>query len=104
MRDVAARVCATGHRVVGATILPMCNPAGSVKEQTRLAVNGWIRTSGTFDAVADFDALLKDPNDPTVIYAPWRYDCYHPNAVGDAILGRSIPLDVFGLYEAKAAA
>jgi hypothetical protein len=73
MRDIAARVHAAGDKIVGATILPMCNPPGSVKEQTRLAVNDWIRTSGTFDAVLDFDAVLRDPNDPTVIYAPWRY-------------------------------
>ena len=103
MRDITARVHAAGHKIVGATILPMCNAPGSVKEQTRLAVNRWIRTSGTFDAVLDFDALLKDPNNPTVIYGPWRHDCYHPNAAGDAILGRSIPLGVFGLNPAKAA-
>jgi hypothetical protein len=60
-------------------------------------VNDWIRTSGTFDAVLDFDAVLRDPSDPTVIYAPWRHDCYHPNATGDQLLGQSIDLSVFGL-------
>ncbi|MDZ5443360.1 GDSL-type esterase/lipase family protein [Micromonospora sp. 4G57] len=104
MREVAARVHAAGHKIVGATILPMCNPAGSGKERTRVTVNRWIRTSGAFDAVLDFDALLKDPTDPTVIYGPWRHDCYHPNAAGDAVLGRSIPLDVFGLEETRTAA
>ena len=97
MRDIAARVHAAGDKIVGATILPMCNPPGSVQEQTRLAVNDWIRTSGTFDAVLDFDAVLRDPNDPTVIYAPWRHDCYHPNATGDQLLGQSINLSAFGL-------
>jgi hypothetical protein len=47
--------------------------------------------------VVDFDAVLRDPNDPTGIYPPWRNDCYHPNAAGDRILGDSIPLRVFGL-------
>lgn len=97
MRGIAARVHRAGHRIVGATILPMCNTAGSAQERTRLAVNAWIRTSRTFDAVLDFDAVLRDPDDPTVIYAPWRYDCYHPNATGDLRLGRSIDLSVFGL-------
>ncbi|MEU8299004.1 GDSL-type esterase/lipase family protein [Micromonospora sp. NPDC048909] len=102
MRDIAARVHAAGHKIIGATILPMCNPAGSVQEQTRLAVNQWIRTSGVFDSVLDFDAVLKDPDDPTVIHGPWRYDCYHPNAAGDRVLGESIPLSVFGLTPSTA--
>ncbi|HEV7900109.1 MAG TPA: GDSL-type esterase/lipase family protein [Planosporangium sp.] len=97
MREIAGRVHRAGKKIVGATILPMCNPAGSVTEQTRLAVNQWIRTSRTFDAVVDFDAVLRDPVDPTVIYPPWRNDCYHPNAAGDRILGDAIPLRVFGL-------
>jgi lysophospholipase L1-like esterase len=97
MRGIAARVHAAGHRIIGATILPMCNAAGSAKEQTRLAVNRWIRTSGTFDAVLDFDAVLRDPSDPTVINPPWDHDCFHPNAAGDQVLGQSIDLSVFGL-------
>ena len=98
MRGIAARVHAAGKKIVGATVLPMCNAAGSDKEQTRLAVNTWIRTSGTFDAVLDFDATLRDPADPTVINPPWDHDCYHPNAAGDAVLGDSIDLSVFGLH------
>ncbi|WP_206793706.1 GDSL-type esterase/lipase family protein [Amycolatopsis sp. MtRt-6] len=95
MRTIARRVHATGRRIVGATVLPMCNAAGGPKEQARLAVNEWIRTSGTFDAVLDFDAVLRDPADPTVIRADWRFDCYHPNAAGDRVLGDSIDLKVF---------
>lgn len=97
MDGIAARVHASGHKIVGATILPMCNAAGSAREAARLAVNQWIRTSGAFDAVLDFDAVLRDPNDPTVIYEPWRHDCYHPNATGDKRLGESIDLSAFGL-------
>ncbi len=95
MRGIAARVHAAGREIVGATLLPMCNTAGSAKEQARLAVNQWIRTSGTFDSVLDFDAVLRDPADPTVITAAWRTDCYHPNAEGDRRLGESIDLSVF---------
>lgn len=101
MRGIAARVHAAGHEIVGATILPMCNAPGSDREATRLAVNRWIRTSGTFDAVLDFDAVLRDPNDPTVIYEPWRHDCYHPNATGDRLLGDSIDLAAFGLRDRR---
>ena len=93
MRSIAARVHAQKLRIVGATILPMCNPAGSAKEQARREVNQWIKTSGTFDAVLDFDVVLRDPADPTQMIADLRTDCFHPNAAGDALLGRAIELD-----------
>jgi lysophospholipase L1-like esterase len=94
MRTIAARAHDRHLRIVGATVLPMCNPAGSAKEATRLEVNRWIKTSGTFDAVLDFDAILRDPADPTQMIADLRNDCFHPNAAGDALLGQSIPLEV----------
>jgi lysophospholipase L1-like esterase len=93
MREIAARVHARHLRLVASTILPMCNAAGSAKENNRLAVNAWIKTSGTFDAVLDFDSVLRDPADPTQMVSDLRTDCYHPNAAGDALLGRYIPLD-----------
>src|SRR4051812_30554537 len=92
MRTIAARIHARHARIVGATILPMGNPAGSAKEQTRRTVNEWIRTTDVFDDVIDFDAVLRDPADPTVMIADLRNDCYHPNAAGDQLLGRAIPL------------
>jgi lysophospholipase L1-like esterase len=92
MTGIAQRLHARGLRVVAATVLPMCNAAGSDKEQARLDVNRWIRTTRAFDAVVDFDAVLRDPADPTVIIADLRHDCYHPNAAGDALLGAAIPL------------
>jgi lysophospholipase L1-like esterase len=94
MRGIAARVHARGARIVASTILPMCNAAGSAKEEVRLEVNEWIRGGGdgAFDAVLDFDAVLRDPADPTVMIADLRNDCYHPNAAGDQLLGRYIPL------------
>jgi hypothetical protein len=85
-------VHARGLRIVGATILPMCMDAP--REQVRQTVNAWIRTSRTFDAVVDFDAVLRDPADPTVMVSDLRADCYHPNAAGDALLGSAIPLEV----------
>jgi lysophospholipase L1-like esterase len=97
MRAIAATVHARHLRIVGATILPMCLAAGSPGERNRLAVNQWIRTGGAFDAVVDFDAVLRDPADPTKMIADLRHDCYHPNAAGDALLGTSIPLSDFGV-------
>jgi lysophospholipase L1-like esterase len=95
---IAARLHAAHLRVVGATILPMCEAAGSPQEAARQAVNAWLRSgaSGSFDAVLDFDAVLRDPTDPTQMVPDLRNDCYHPNAAGDALLGRSIPLSALG--------
>src|SRR5207253_1596682 len=66
MTEIVNRVHARGLRIVGATVLPMCNLAGSDKEKNRLAVNHFIRTSGIFDGVIDWDAVMKDTADPTV--------------------------------------
>jgi lysophospholipase L1-like esterase len=97
MRAIVTRVHVRGLPIVGATILPMCLPAGSAQEQARLTVNQWLRTSGTFDAVVDFDAVLRNPANPTEMIPDLRHDCYHPNAAGDALLGSFIPLWVFGV-------
>jgi lysophospholipase L1-like esterase len=96
MTGIVHRVHAAGLRIVGATVLPMCMTPGGPQEAARQAVNAWIRTSHTFDGVVDFDAVLRDPANPTVMIADLRADCYHPNAAGDALLGSAIPLDLLG--------
>jgi GDSL-like Lipase/Acylhydrolase family len=60
---------ARGVRIIGATILPFqapyLSPAGFLRaEAIRDQVNHWIRTSGEFDAVADFATAVADPADP----------------------------------------
>lgn len=54
-----------GIRVVGATLTPYGGPGYYTDEgeKDRQAVNFWIRTSGEFDAVVDFDAVVRDPRD-----------------------------------------
>ena len=101
MTEIVERVHARGLRIVGATVLPMCNPAGSDKEKNRLAVNHFIRTSGIFDGVIDWDAVMKDTADPTVIREAWRHDCYHPNAIGDRMMANAVDLRLFGLGESE---
>jgi lysophospholipase L1-like esterase len=89
---------ATGILVYGATLLPIGN---SVKytvanEATRQAVNTWIRTPGNFDAVFDFEAVVKDPaTNPLRIKSAWTIDYVHPNAAGYAAIGNSIPTNLF---------
>lgn len=87
-----------GVRVAGATILPtkglpFYSAAG---EAMRTAVNDWIRSSGRFDAVIDFDAAVRDPADPLRLrpsYDPG--DHVHPNDEGNAAMARAIPTTLF---------
>ncbi|KKA18560.1 Lysophospholipase L1-like esterase [Rasamsonia emersonii CBS 393.64] len=75
--QIAERIHAQGIPFFAATITPFGTPAGSnssvqpysnpVREQTRQRINTWIRTSGVFDAVIDFDRIVRDPNDPSVL-------------------------------------
>ncbi|NLW84962.1 MAG: SGNH/GDSL hydrolase family protein [Phycisphaerae bacterium] len=65
--QIIARSHASGLRVYGSTILPCgesfyFNPS---VEQRRLKINEWIRTSGSFDAVIDWDAVVRDPQNPS---------------------------------------
>jgi lysophospholipase L1-like esterase len=62
----------------------------------RQAVNHWIRTSGAFDAVIDFDAVTRDPADPTRFLPAYDSgDHLHPNDAGYAAMGRAVPLSLF---------
>jgi lysophospholipase L1-like esterase len=97
MKEIVDRVHARGLRIIGATVLPMCNAPGSFREDNRQQVNLFIRTSGIYDGVIDWDAVMKDPTDPTVIRPEWRHDCYHPNAVGDRVMADAVDLSLFGL-------
>ncbi|MFI6939528.1 SGNH/GDSL hydrolase family protein [Streptomyces sp. NPDC050418] len=76
-----------GVKVVGATLLPLGGSDHYGPHAARVSdeVNAWIRTSGAFDAVVDFDRALADGSDPERIAA--RYDsgdALHPNDAGYA--------------------
>src|SRR5712664_2233995 len=76
IKEIVARVHAAGLRIVGSTVLPMCNPPGSSKEMNRLAVNTFIRNraESKLDAVIDWDEVMKDPANPTRMRAAWMHD------------------------------
>lgn len=82
--------------VFGATITPFGAPNSTLqaysvpsREQTRLKVNDFIRNSGTFDAVLDFDAFLRDPKNHTQLNPLYNSGDYlHPNPEGYAEIAR----------------
>ena len=72
-RQLITRAHLRHARIIGATLTPfegalqdsdIKNYYSEAKEQTRQALNHWIRSSGEFDAVIDFDAVLRDPQQP----------------------------------------
>ena len=87
-----------GMKAYGATLTPY-GGAGYYSdkgEQVREAVNDWIRTSGTFDGVIDFDKITQDPANPRQ-FNP-AYDCgdhLHPNDAGYKAMGEGIDLKLF---------
>ena len=98
MRTIADRAHRAGIRVIGATITPYgCDAGcfGSEQEATRQQVNAWIRTSRTFDGVADFDAAIRDPQQPSRVLPAYQADPLHPNIAGQQAMADSIDLALF---------
>lgn len=79
-----------GLIVYGATITPFGKSFyyNEEHERCRVAVNEWIRTSGAFDVVMDFDKVLADPKQPSQLMEEWQSDWLHPNAEGYKVLGQ----------------
>jgi lysophospholipase L1-like esterase len=87
-----------GIRVIGATMTPEEGVWITSKkgEEIRQAVNKWIRTSGRFDAIVDFDAVIRDPNHPEKMRAEFDPgDHIHPNDEGNRAMANAFDLSVF---------
>jgi lysophospholipase L1-like esterase len=104
MQDLITRVKAHGPKIVGVTIIPRHNrPAAedntgwnAEKTRRRNEVNRWIRTQASFDAIIDFDQVVRDPEHADLMFPPFNCgDGIHPSPRGYYEMGRSIPLDLF---------
>jgi lysophospholipase L1-like esterase len=97
-KEIVARAHMHNIKVVGATLTPEEGVwlSGPVGEATRLRLNQWIRTSGDFDAVVDFDAAVLDKDHPARIRQDFNPgDNIHPNDLGNAAMADAFNLDVF---------
>jgi lysophospholipase L1-like esterase len=99
-QQIITRAHAHGLRVYGATITPYVGSGyyhpGPLSEADRQAVNQWIRAAGHFDAVIDFDTVVRDPAHPDQLLP--AYDCgdhLHPSPAGYKAMGNAIPLTLF---------
>ncbi|PFH09838.1 lysophospholipase L1-like esterase [Collimonas sp. PA-H2] len=101
-RQLIARARLHHVRIVGATLTPfegalqdteLKSYYSESKEKTRQAVNRWIRGSGQFDAVIDFDAAMRDPAHTGRLLP--AYDCgdhLHPGDAGYRAMAEAIDL------------
>ena len=105
-RQLIARAHEKGIRAIGTTIPPFEDATFQQpvihfytpeKEEARQEVNQWVRTSGEFDGVIDFDAVLRDPEHPTRLLAKYDADDHlHANDAGYIASGNAISLELFG--------
>ncbi len=89
---------AAGLKIFGATLTPFQGSAyySAAGEADRQAVNRWIRISGAFDGVIDFDQALRDPADPLRLRPAYDSgDHLHPDDAGYQAMASAISLALF---------
>ncbi|WP_328464501.1 SGNH/GDSL hydrolase family protein [Actinoplanes sp. NBC_00393] len=99
-RQLIGRAHQAGLRAYGATVLPFKDDTLGFytpeNERKRAALNHWIRTSGEYDGVIDFDRAVRDPADPLRLAAAFDSgDHLHPNDAGMAAMAAAVPLGLF---------
>ncbi|HEY3161212.1 MAG TPA: SGNH/GDSL hydrolase family protein [Vicinamibacterales bacterium] len=97
-RQLVERAHARGLKIYGATLTPYEGAAyfSQEGEAKRKALNQWIRTSGMYDAVIDFESVIRDPAAPTKMRAEFDSgDHLHPNDAGYKAMGESVELSLF---------
>jgi lysophospholipase L1-like esterase len=96
-RQLIARAHAAGLKAYGATLTPFWASAQYTVggEIARQAVNKWIRTSGEYDGVVDFEGALRNPTQPLMMLPGYDSgDHLHPNAAGFTAMARAFDLDL----------
>lgn len=99
LQQIVTRARARGIKAIGGTIMPDGASAfyhpDAANEADRAAVNAWIRAPGNFDAVIDFDAVLRDPANPLVLRADLDSgDGLHPSMMGYQVMADAVPLSL----------
>ena len=97
--QIVTRGHAQGLTVIGGTLSPYMGSdyyhPDAASEADRLAVNRWIRTAGHFDAVVDFDRILRDPDHPDHLLPAYDSgDHLHPSPAGYRAMADGIPLSL----------
>jgi lysophospholipase L1-like esterase len=96
-KDIIARIKAKNIKVIGATMIPRHNDVwNEAKNKVKREVNAWIRKDAGFDAVLDFDAVMRDPAKPDQMIPSFNCgDNVHPAPIGYFQMGKSVDLSIF---------
>lgn len=100
-RQLIARAHARGLTIYGATLTPFDGTTipgywTEDGEVTRQTLNAWIRTSGEYDGVIDFDAATLDPTRPLRFLPAYDYsDHLHPGDAGYEAMANAVDLELF---------
>jgi lysophospholipase L1-like esterase len=97
-RQLIARAHARGLKIYGATLTPFEGAAyyTAEGEAKRQALNNWIRTSGEYDGVIEFDKVARDSAAPSKFAAAVDSgDHLHPGDAGYKAMGDAIDLALF---------
>jgi lysophospholipase L1-like esterase/peptidoglycan/xylan/chitin deacetylase (PgdA/CDA1 family) len=101
LRQMVLRARSHGIVTIGGTILPYAGSGyyhpDAANEVDRQAVNAWIMAPGNFDAVIDFDAVMRDPARPAfMLPAHDSGDGLHPSVAGYQAMADAVPLALLG--------
>lgn len=101
-QQIVVRTHAHDLLVIGGTITPYVGSnyyhPNAASEADRQAVNTWMRTTGNFDEVVDFDRVVRDPaHADRMLPAFDSGDHLHPSPAGYAAMAKAIPLALFRL-------
>lgn len=102
-KQIISRVHSFGIPIFCSTIAPFTAPdvtiqsyAAATRENTRQRINDWLRNSGAFDAIIDFDVVLRDPKNQTELNPDYNSGDYlHPNVKAFEAMAKAFPLDIF---------
>ncbi|PWE74528.1 hypothetical protein B1R38_05215 [Bacillus cereus] len=100
IKKIVDKVHTKGLRIYGGTLSPYRGTPDYTEEGevTRIRVNTWIRSSGVFDGVIDFEKALADPNNPSKMLPAYDSgDHVHPNDAGYKAMAEVIDLSIFNL-------
>jgi lysophospholipase L1-like esterase len=95
LRQIVARAHARGVKVIGTTMGPAWGFRGyEAIESKRLAYNAWMRSEGVelVDGLVDFDAVLRDPANPSHMNPLYLTDGIHPNNLGHQAMADAVNL------------
>jgi lysophospholipase L1-like esterase len=99
--QLIARAHARGLTIVGGTLLPYEGTIfpgyySTEGDAVRGQFNEWLRTSKAYDAVIDFDAIIRDPSHPARMLPQYDSgDHLHPNDAGYALMAGAVKTALF---------